>query len=128
MFKPYVVFDTSAMIAIIKYKLGNGPLVSLPASINAVVSVITKIELLAYPNLSPLEDFQIRLLLKKRFKVVPLNKKIQQNAILIRSKTKLKLPDSIIAATAVSKKALLISGDSRLLTLKWPGLQVQDIS
>jgi len=56
---------------------------------------------LAYPNLSLPEEFQIRLLLKKRFKVVPLNKKIEQTAILIRSKTKLKLPDSIIAATAV---------------------------
>jgi predicted nucleic acid-binding protein len=108
--------------------LGNGSLVSLPANINAAISVITKIELLVYPNLSPSEEFQIRLLLKKRFKVIPLNKKIEQTAILIRSKTKLKLPDSIIAATAVYKKALLISGDEQLLALKWSGLQVQGIS
>jgi len=128
MFKQSVVFDTCAMIAIIKHKLGNESLISLPANINAAVSIITKIELLAYPNLSPPEEFQIRLLLKKRFKVVPLNKKIEQTAILFRSKTKLKLPDSIIAATAVCKKALLISGDEQLLALKWSGLQVQGIS
>jgi predicted nucleic acid-binding protein len=115
------------MIAIIKNKLENRRIASLPASINALVSVITKIELLSYPNLTGMEEQQIRLLLKKRFKVVPLNKKVELIATLIRSKTKLKLPDSIIAATAISKKALLISGDDNLLKLNWPGLAVQDI-
>ena len=127
MFKPCVVFDTCAMIAIIKDKIGNSPIASLPVNINALVSVITRIELLSYPNLSASEAQQIRMLLKKRFKVVSLNKKIEEIATLIRSKTKLKLPDSIIAATAISKKALLISGDTHLLSLKWPGYLIQGI-
>jgi len=127
MFKPCVVFDTCAMIAIIKNQIGNGSIVSLPANINAMVSVITRIELLSYPDLSASEDQQIRKLLKKRFKVVSLNKKIEQIATLIRAKTRLKLPDSIIAATAISKKALLISGDTQLLSLKWPGYLIQGI-
>jgi len=127
MFRPCVIFDTCAMIAIIKNKIENGPIASLPLNINALVSVITRIELLSYPNLSASEAQQIRMLLKKRFKVVSLNKKVEQIATLIRAKTKLKLPDSIIAATAISKKALLISGDSRLLSLKWPGYLIQNI-
>ena len=125
--KPCVVFDTCAMIAIIKNKFENGPTVSLPANINALISVITRIELLSYPELTAMEERQIRLLLKKRFTVVPLHKKVELITTLIRSKTKLKLPDSIIAATAVSKNALLISGDENLLKLKWPGLSVQNI-
>jgi predicted nucleic acid-binding protein len=127
MHKPCVVFDTCAMIAIIKSKLENGPIASLPASIKALVSVITKIELLSYPKLTITEEQQIRLLLKKRFTVVPIKKKVELIATLVRSKTKLKLPDSIIAATAISKNALLISGDDNLLKLKWPGLSVQAI-
>jgi len=127
MHKPCVVFDTCAMIAIIKNKIGNGPIASLPVNINALVSVITRIELLSYPDLSASEDQQIRLLLRKRFKVISLNNKIEQIATLIRAKTKLKLPDSIIAATAISKKALLISGDTQLLSLKWPGYLIQSI-
>jgi len=127
MFKPCIVFDTCAMIAIIKNKIENGPITSLPANINALISVITRIELLSYPNLSASEAQQIRMLLKKRFKVVSLNNKIEQIATLIRAKTKLKLPDSIIAATAISKKALLISGDTQLLSLKWPGYLIQGI-
>jgi predicted nucleic acid-binding protein len=127
MFKPCVVFDTCAMIAIIKNKIENGPIASLPVNINALISVITRIELLSYPNLSASEDQQIRMLLKKRFKVVSLNNKIEQIAMFICPKTKLKLPDSIIAATAISKKALLISGDTQLLSLKWPGYLIQGI-
>jgi len=127
MFKPCVVFDTCAMIAIIKNKIGNGSLASLPENINAMISVITRIELLSYPDLSASEEQQIRMLLKKRFKVLPINNKIEQIATLIRAKTKLKLPDSIIAATAISKKALLISDDIQLLSLKWPGYLIQGI-
>jgi predicted nucleic acid-binding protein len=80
--------------------------------------------LLAYPNLTKQEECQIRLLLKKRFKVIPLSKKVGRNAILIRSQTRLRLPDAVIAATAVSIKASLVSGDSHLLTLDWPELPV----
>ena len=64
MYNPCVVFDTCAMIAIIKNKIENGPIASLPVNINALVSVITRIELLSYPDLSASEAQQIRMLLK----------------------------------------------------------------
>ena len=51
-------------------------------------------------------------------------KKVERNTVLIRSKTKRKLPDSIIAATALSIGAVLISRDIHMLNLNWPGLTV----
>jgi predicted nucleic acid-binding protein len=36
----------------------------------------------------------------------------------------MKLPDCVIAATAITLNATLLSTDSQLLRLDWPGLRV----
>ncbi|MDR1277541.1 MAG: type II toxin-antitoxin system VapC family toxin [Treponema sp.] len=117
------VLDSNVVIDFVKGALGDGPLMRLPVNGKLYVSVITRIESFAFQNLSPDEDRQIRLLLKI-LKVVPLTKKVEKNTILIRASTKRKLPDSIIAATAVSLGATLISRDPHMLKLDWPGLPV----
>jgi hypothetical protein len=53
-----------------------------------------------------------------------LNRKVENNAIMLRRKTTLKLPDATIAASALAAGATLVSRDKQLLGLKWPGLTV----
>jgi predicted nucleic acid-binding protein len=57
--------------------------------------------------------------------VIPLNRKVEKNAIRFRAKTKIKLPDSIVCASAITLKAILLSNDSDLLKTGWPGLIVR---
>jgi hypothetical protein len=52
---------------------------------------------------------------------------VEKNAIRFRAKTKTKLPDSIICASAITLKAILLSNDSDLLKADWPGLVVRRV-
>jgi predicted nucleic acid-binding protein len=69
------------------------------------------------------EENHIRNLLKT-LKVIPLNRRVEKNTIRLRRATALKAPDAIIAATALTVGATLISRDKQLLGLNWPGLTV----
>jgi predicted nucleic acid-binding protein len=59
--------------------------------------------------------------------VVPLTEEIEEEAIKIRRDVKLKLPDSIIAATAVKLGAVLLTNDDEFVKKPIPGLAVQAI-
>jgi predicted nucleic acid-binding protein len=88
------------------------------------VSVITEMELFAAPFLTP-EKEQGRRDFLNDLTIIPLNEKIKQEAIRIRryGKPRLKLPDAIIAATAVILDATLVTNDNAMLKLSWPGLR-----
>ncbi len=59
------------------------------------------------------EEFLSLLLDNNNIKIVPLSVNIAVEAAIIRSKTKLKLPDSMVIATAIEENAeYLISNDS----------------
>jgi predicted nucleic acid-binding protein len=88
------------------------------------ISVITRIELFCSPFLKDNDKYYINRFLTG-FTVITLNDKIEQTTISIRSVTKLKLPDSIIAATALEIGATLLTKDHQLLALKWPGLEIR---
>jgi predicted nucleic acid-binding protein len=51
---------------------------------------------------------------------------IEEAAIAIRKSSKLKLPDCIIAATAIALDAVLLTSDATLIKLAWPGLHTQN--
>jgi predicted nucleic acid-binding protein len=88
------------------------------------VSVITEMELFAVPFLTPEKEQGRRNFLDELI-IIPLNEKIKQEAIRIRryGKPRLKLPDAIIAATAVVIDATLVTNDSAMLKLNWQGLR-----
>jgi predicted nucleic acid-binding protein len=58
--------------------------------------------------------------------IMPLTVQIKEEAIRIRryGSPRLKLPDAIIAATAVVLKATLATSDAKMLSLDWPGLSL----
>ena len=88
------------------------------------VSVVTEIEALAHPRATPKTERDTRALLST-FNIIPLNDDVKDMAIKIRrASTAIKLPDAIVAATAVVLGASLVTQDSKLLALQWHGLSV----
>jgi hypothetical protein len=114
-----ILLDTNVVL----YFLGGRLAHPLPLG-QYFVSVITEIELLSYPNLSPDEETQIRDFLTK-ITIVGIESNIKELAIALRKQYRLKLPDAIIAATAQSLNATLFTNDVRLANL--PGINIQSI-
>lgn len=106
-----ILLDTNVVLYFLGGRLTN----SLPSG-QYFVSVITEIELLSYPSLSPDEEVQIRNFLTK-ITVVGIESNIKELAIALRKQYRLRLPDAIIAATAQSLNATLFTNDVRLANL-----------
>ena len=105
-----ILLDTNVLIM----ALNNG--LVLPQK-NYIISVITEIELLSFPKLSEKEDKILRNFLKN-FEIIYIDEKIKEKTISIRKNTFLKLPDSLIIATAITKKATLVTADKQILKYK----------
>ena len=89
-------------------------------------SVVVRMELLAKPGLPPDELAKIRAFLGS-VTVVPLTEEIEEEAAAIRLDTRLKLPDAIVAATAVKVGAVLLTNDGVFTKKRVSGLTVQSI-
>ena len=80
------------------------------------ISVISELELLAYPGLVSSEEQRIRAFLAD-IAVAELTQTIKSHAVELRKRYSLKLPDAIVAATALALEATLLTNDQRLLAL-----------
>ena len=106
-----IVLDTNVALFYLSGRLVN----PLPNA-TYFVSVVTEIELLAYPNLTPVVEVEIRDFLAQII-VVDINYHIKELGIALRKNYKLKLPDAVVAATAQHENADLLTNDSKLLNL-----------
>ena len=79
-----------------------------------LVSVITEMELLSYSKLTQNDENILKSLLAQ-FESIELTKNIKERTIQIRKNSKLKLPDSIIVASAIESNAVLVTSDKQLL-------------
>jgi predicted nucleic acid-binding protein len=89
-----------------------------------LVSPIIRIELLSFAGLSKEEEQSIEDLLSQ-FNTVPLLREIENQTIQIKRQYKIKLPDAIIAATAINQDAFLVTrnvGDFKGIT----GLKIEN--
>ncbi len=114
------VLDTNAAT----YLLGGQLAVALPFG-HYGVSVISEIELLSYPSLAPGEETAIQRLLTS-VRRLPLDEAVRDRTIALRREHSLKLPDAVIAATAINWGATLLSNDSRLSRI--PALATQTLA
>ena len=76
------------------------------------VSAVTELELLAYSGLSPEEESSIEELLAT-ISVIPVDSRIARLAALVRRHYRLKVPDSVIAATAMFTGSRLVTRNTR---------------
>lgn len=79
----------------------------------AAVSQITRMELLGFADLTEAEEQATRSFLSA-CQVVGITDEIEAGAIRLRRSGALKLPDAIVAATALSTGAVLLTLDQRL--------------
>jgi predicted nucleic acid-binding protein len=59
--------------------------------------------------------------------VAPLDDSVEKIAVEIRRNTAVKLPDCIVAATAIALDAILLTDDQILKKIVWPGLKTLPI-
>ena len=105
------VLDTNVIL----YFLGGRLSEPLPAGSYAI-SVISELELLAYPGLVSSEEQRVRAFLAD-IVVTDLTQTIKDYAVHLRKRYGLKLPDAIVGATAQALEATLLTNDQRLLTV-----------
>lgn len=103
---------------IVLYHLGGRLAEPIPAGEHAV-SVITELELLSWDQLDAASEAAIRAFLDA-VERIDLTEVVRATAIQLRRKSGLKLPDAIVAASAIASGATLLSADERLL--RTPGL------
>ena len=75
-------------------------------------SVISEIELLGYKDLTPKEEKGIKEFLSG-FRIITIDEAIKTEAIGLRKKYALKIPDCIIAATAITLNLTFITSDKQ---------------
>lgn len=73
-----------------------------------LTSPIVRIELLSFSSLSEDEEQSLEDLLSQ-FSSVPLSQEIEDQTIQLKRRYKIKLPDAIIAATALNQDAFLVT-------------------
>jgi len=95
---------------------------------NLFISVISEIELFCKHGMPQDEEVNLCTFISERLSVIDLSNAVKKETINLRRNTKHKLPDCIVAATAIVQKAVLLTADKRLLDLSIHGLQIQDIS
>ena len=113
------LLDTNAVIYLV-----NGRLVFPLPDGQYRVSIITEIELLSFPDLSASEEEKIRDLLRL-FNRVHLTDAVRDETIRLRRKNRLKLPDAIVAASALIYDAILLTNDQAFSSIN--GLAVESL-
>jgi len=128
MIKNRFVLDTNAVIFITK--MNSAIPADLEKELNDAdlfISVITEIELFSKPGLPPDEEENLRAFLSDRISITDLIDEIKKETIALRRTVKHKLPDCIVAATAIVLNATLLTADEKLLHLEWTGFNVKNI-
>jgi predicted nucleic acid-binding protein len=122
-----LVLDTNAVIMLLEDESKSIFLDELFPDNARAISVITQIELLGYPDIT---EATVELILSflDGTTIISIDSLIVEIAVQIRrEKPSVKLPDAVIAATAAAIKAPLVTNDTGLHKLDWPGLQTVTI-
>jgi predicted nucleic acid-binding protein len=118
-----LIFDSNAVINFANKKPNAFPLDALIVSHKCATSFIVKLETLGFSGLTETAEI-LTLDLLSKLPILPMNDAIEAETIKIRRRTKLKLPDAIIAATAIVIGAELVSSDTDFLKCAYPLLKI----
>jgi predicted nucleic acid-binding protein len=102
-----LVVDTNILIYLTS---GNPDIAKLVRGKQIAISVITEMEVRSWPALTKADNAILDKMLSQ-FRIVQLHDDLKNAAIEIRRSTRLKLPDSIIGATAIFLDTPLLTAD-----------------
>ena len=110
------LLDTNVVIGLLK---GHAPAIALAEQQGlqldkSAVSQITRMELLGYPQLTDEEDHAIRSFFAACH-VRVIDDRVEAQAIRLRRSGLFKLPDAIVAATAITHSLRLLTLDQRMV-------------
>ena len=108
-----ILIDTNIVLYILKGLKSVEPYLDYEMAL----SDISVIELLGVKNIDEKTFFQRQMFIDNAFHY-PLNYSIRNIAISLKQKYALKIPDAVIAATAISYKLLLLTADRDFLKIK----------
>ena len=111
--QPQYLIDTNAVIDYLGRKLPEKGMNFISAVMDKMpqVSVVTKIEVLGFN--APEEYYQLLISFMNDVNVLDLTSKVVDISIQLRKKYRTKLPDAIIAATALAYNYTLITNDEK---------------
>lgn len=108
------LLDTNAVLYILD---GDETLINFLFEKELYLSIISKMKLLSYRDITDKEKQTVEEFLKE-FIIINIDEKIKQNTIEVKKESGMKLPDSIIAATAISLKLPIITSDKHFKNVK----------
>lgn len=109
-----LLIDTNAAIYLLN---GNNKMAELLDGKNIYISFITELELLSKPDLTPVEKKIIKSFLND-CTIYDINSLIKEKVIELKQSIKIKLPDAIIASTALWLNVPLVSADTDMKKIK----------
>ena len=118
-----ILLDTNVIIDFLKQGNSTIDLSSLFLEHDCFVSVIVRLELLKYPDITTVEEHIINEFLKL-VPIVPINAAIESETIKLSRLSKLKLPDAIIGATAIVFDAEIATRDPHFLKCGYEKLRI----
>jgi predicted nucleic acid-binding protein len=124
--KPKYVLDSTVVINHLNKKLDLDAFFDSIPEYEQYISIITEIEALSKYNMTS-DDEKETLDLIDRFTIIEIIPPIKDAAIHIRRATRMKLPDAVIAATAIVLDAVVLTNDTGFMKVQYPGLRIQGI-
>ena len=103
-----ILLDTNIALYLLG---GDATLATILNQKEVFLSIISEMELLAYPTISDVEIQSVKSFIADA-NILELTQPIKEIAISIKRQYKLKLPDAIIAASAIQANLPLISADT----------------
>lgn len=112
------LLDTNVVIGLLKQQTAAIALIEKhPFELNkAAVSQITRMELLGFPSLASEEEAAILDFLRN-CRILLIDEAVERQAIRLRRTSHCKLPDAIVASTALVHRLTLLTLDERLAKL-----------
>lgn len=107
------LLDTNAVLYILN---GDDTLGDFLFEKQLYISIITEMELLSYKDITALEKQTIKDFLNE-FVIVNIDSKVKSEAIEVKKTSNMKLPDSIIAGTAIALKLPIVTSDKQFKTV-----------
>ena len=108
------ILDTNAILYILN---GDETLADFLFEKELYLSIITEMELLSYKKITASEQKKVEEFVKE-MRVININESIKNLVIQIKKESNLKLPDSIIAATAIWLNIPFVTSDKHFGNLQ----------